>query len=391
MRWSQTLLITLAASLAACSGGAPAANAEKKEAPASIANPTSEAALTTVTLSREAVQRLGIETTAAKVEQLSGTRTLGGEVVVPEGRSVTVSAPVAGTLIAAGPVRPGSSVARGDTLFRLVPLVPTERDQRIEAERAVSAAEAEEQVARQRVQRLEQLLKDGAASVRAVEEARAQQGVVVAALAAARDRLNVVTRNPIGPQGEIAISSPLAGILQSVSAAPGQAVSASTPLFQVAQVDPLWIRVPVYAGDAAGIDAAKPAAVSVLGSAGPLRSARRVSAPPRADPTAASIDLFYELSSERTPLQPGERVTVQVPLLASERGLVLPESAVVFDVHGATWVYEDLGGGRFARRRVEIARYVADRALISRGVAPGTNVVTVGVAELFGTEFGAGK
>jgi hypothetical protein len=45
----------------------------------------------------------------------------------------------------------------------------------------------------------------------------------------------------------------------------------------------------------------------------------------------------------------------------------------------------------FVRHRVEIADVVADAAVLRQGPAPGTRVVTVGAAELFGTEFGAGK
>ena len=56
----------------------------------------------------------------------------------------------------------------------LAPLASSERDQSIEARRAVEAAQAEAEAARLRLQRLEQLLKDGAASVRSVEEARGQ-------------------------------------------------------------------------------------------------------------------------------------------------------------------------------------------------------------------------
>jgi multidrug efflux pump subunit AcrA (membrane-fusion protein) len=84
-------------------------------------------------------------------------------------------------------------------------------------------------------------------------------------------------------------------------------------------------------------------------------------------------------------------VSVQLSLAAEDSGLTIPYSAVVYDIHGATWVYEDLGEGAYARGRVEIARHVGDRVVVSRGLAPGTRVVTVGAAELFGTEFGAGK
>jgi multidrug resistance efflux pump len=118
----------------------------------------------------------------------------------------------------------------------LAPLVSSERDQSIEARRAVQAAQAEADAARLRLQRLEQLLKDGAASLRSVEEARAQSQIADAALTAARERLAAVHQGPVGPQGEIAITAPLDGVIQAVSAAPGQTVAAAAALLQIAQV-----------------------------------------------------------------------------------------------------------------------------------------------------------
>ena len=81
---------------------------------------------------------------------------------------------------------------------------------------------------------------------------------------------------------------------------------------------------------------------------------------------------------------------VEVPMKSSTRGLVVPDAAVLYDIHGATWVYEDLGGNAYTRRRVEVAQQAGDRAVVSRGISEGAKVVTTGAPELFGTEFGAG-
>ena len=85
-----------------------------------------------------------------------------------------------------------------------------------------------------------------------------------------------------------------------------------------------------------------------------------------------------------------ERVMVEIPLKGTQQGLVVPEAAVLYDIHGDAWVYEDLGSNSYARRRVQIARHAGNRAVVSRGITEGAKVVTAGAAELFGTEFGAG-
>jgi cobalt-zinc-cadmium efflux system membrane fusion protein len=362
----------------------------KAEAPAHVEAPRTEAELTTVKLSPEAVKRLGIETAVARVETASATRSLGGEVTVPEGHMVTVTAPVAGTVSVAAGVQPGARVSRGSRLMTLAPLASSERDQSIEARRAVEAARADAETARLRLQRLEQLLKDGAASVRSVEEARGQLQVAEAALSAAKERLAAFRQGPVGPEGEIAIAAPLDGVVQAISVAPGQTVAAAAPLLQITQVSTLWVRVPVFAGDADQIDATQPASVRRLGGAEAPRAARRVTAPLKADPAAASIDLYYELSASGVTFRPGERVMTELPLRQSEQGLVVPEAALLYDMHGDAWVYEDIGGNAYARRRVQVARHAGDLAVIARGIPQGAKVVTAGAAELFGTEFGAG-
>jgi RND family efflux transporter MFP subunit len=380
------LLVVVFAASCSGSGSKPAAH----ESPATVEHPRAEAELSKVKLTPEAVKRLGIETVAVKTEAAAATRTLGGEIVVPEGRAVIVTAPVAGTLTGAAGPRPGARVRRGERLMTIAPLVPAERDQRIEAERAETAAEAEELAGRQRLQRLEQLLKDGAASVKSVEEARAQHQVSAAALAAARERLAGASKNPVGPQGELIVSAPFDGVVQKISAVPGQTVAASASLLELAQVEMLWVRVPIYAGDARQIDNDQRVSVRRLGEGDAPVPATRVTAPLQGDASAASVDLYYALSRNAGTFRPGERVLVEVPLRNTEQGLVVPDTAVLYDIHGATWVYEDLGGNAYARRRIEVARHAGNRAVVGRGLADGVKVVTAGAAELFGTEFGAG-
>jgi membrane fusion protein, heavy metal efflux system len=360
------------------------------ETPATVEHPRTEAEISTIRLSADAVKRLGVQTVAVKTDVAAATRTLGGEVVVPEGRGVVVTAPVAGTLTGASGLRAGARVGRGDRLMTIAPLVSAERDQRIEAQRAVTSAEAEELAARQRLQRLEQLLKDGAASLRSVEETRAQHQVSLAALTAARERLAGASANPVGAQGELVVSAPFDGIVQKISAVPGQTVAASAPLLEIAQMDTLWIRVAVYAGETDAIDETQPASVTKLGATDGPKPARRVTAPLQGDPLAASVNLYYSLPGAGATLRPGERVLVELPLKTREKGLVVPEAAVLYDINGAAWVYEDMGGNAYARRRIQIARHAGDRVVVNRGIGEGAKVVTAGAAELFGTEFGAG-
>jgi hypothetical protein len=61
---------------------------------------------------------------------------------------------------------------------------------------------------------------------------------------------------------------------------------------------------------------------------------------------------------------------------------------VLYFSDGSTWVYTVAGPRTYVRQRVTIARTTGDTAMLQAGPAPGTAVVTVGAAELLGSETG---
>lgn len=380
--------------LAAC-GGSDAAKSTAPP-PARVDHTVKEADLNTITLTPEAEARLGIVVQPVSQREMPETRLVAGEVVVPPGDSVDVTAPVAGTLASATPGAPraGSAVRRGEPLLRLVPLLPADRDIRASAERDVAAWLAALQAAEKKHARAQQLLADGSGSRRGVEEAHAELETARAAHRAATERLALVNRNPVGDAGDLIIAAPLDGLIAQVHATPGQTVAANAKLLQVVRLTRLWVRVPVYAGDARQLDASQGADVLRLDETqdAPGLHARRVAAPPSADPAASAVDVVFELPAggPRT-LQPGERVLVRLAGRARSTALVISDAALLHDIHGGTWVYERTAPHVFARRRVEVRDTIEGLAVLARGPAAGAMVVTTGAAELYGVEFGAGK
>ena len=79
---------------------------------------------------------------------------------------------------------------------------------------------------------------------------------------------------------------------------------------------------------------------------------------------------------------------VALKLKNKEKGLTVPQSAVLYDIHGGTWVYKNTKSNEFVRSRIELQTIVNKWAVLARGPKEGTNIVTSGAAELFGTEFG---
>jgi membrane fusion protein, heavy metal efflux system len=398
------LLAIATAALPGCTPTKAKEAAAKPAAPAKVEKMPGEADLTTVTLTAEAESRLQLKTAPVEAKDLARTRSVGGEVVVPPGRTILVSSPIAGTLYApkTGLPAPGTPVKRGQIIFNLVPLLGSEArvtfaTTRVEAQGQVEQADKQLAQAKITLDRAERMLQQKLGGSGAVEDARSAYAVAEAALNAATTRRDAIDQAIKGAEGGSLEPLPIAaeggGILRNLLVAPGQKVAPGATLFDVVNLDPVHVRVPVYVGDLARIDDSRPAEVGDIANTpgAPVKPARRVADPPAGDPLAATVDLFFEVENKDGTLRPGQRVGVTLPLKGTHHGLVVPVASLLRDIDGGTWVYESLDKHKFARRRVRVEAVVGDVASLSAGPKAGAKVVTDGAAELFGVEFGGSK
>jgi len=344
---SSLFLITAAVLVVAAGGCKPGKTETKSSAPP--AKVITENDLASIVLTPQAEQRLGIVTAPVTMQKVGRTRTLGGELLLPLGRNAGAS---------------NATQAPGKSIYSLLPaMTPTElvrvAEMQVDADGKIAAARVQLEAAKIALARAESLIANKSGTQRAVDEARAQAQLAEATLQTAREHRALL----------------------------------GAPLFDAVREDVLWVRVPVYAGDLEQIDRAAPAGVNSLGSGTNKlqRAARPVPVPFSSAAAPATVDLFYELDNADGKLRPGQKVTVALPLQGEAESLVVPKAAVLHDIHGGAWVYENTAPHTFTRRRIEV-RYVKDTgAVLARGPKAGTKVVTDGAAELFGTEFGIGK
>jgi hypothetical protein len=66
----------------------------------------------------------------------------------------------------------------------------------------------------------------------------------------------------------------------------------------------------------------------------------------------------------------------------------VPYAALIYDGQGVPWVYTRVRPLTFLRAHVVVDRIEGDLVMLSGGLAPGTEVVTVGAAEVYGAELG---
>ena len=116
--------------LPACQADSAKSPAVKTEPPAKLSGTAvKEAELTSISLTEDAEKRLGIRIEEARAGRGSARRKFAGEVTAPLGSTVLVSSPVAGTLQARGPIPSvGSPIKKDQPLFSLMPFLPLPRD-----------------------------------------------------------------------------------------------------------------------------------------------------------------------------------------------------------------------------------------------------------------------
>jgi hypothetical protein len=83
-----------------------------------------------------------------------------------------------------------------------------------------------------------------------------------------------------------------------------------------------------------------------------------------------------------------ERAGIQTsPIRQNGQGTVMPHSAVIFDADGETFTYTSPEPRTYVRQKIVIDDVVGDSVMLSDGPPAGTEVVTVGAALVYGSEF----
>jgi hypothetical protein len=81
---------------------------------------------------------------------------------------------------------------------------------------------------------------------------------------------------------------------------------------------------------------------------------------------------------------------VQTAVVAGQPRTLIPYAAVLYDAAGATWTYTNPEPLVFVRHAITVERIDDEDAVLTAGPPAGAEVVTVGGAELYGSEYGVG-
>lgn len=285
-----------------------------------------------------------------------------GRIRVAAGAEAILAAPVDGLVSLDHRLHVGFEVDHNHALVRLAP--------RATSNRTFSELEAEAEVARARLARLERLLEIQAVSAAEVEAARARVASLDPQLHAALGRSGAKS---------VEVTAPFPGRVAEVHVISGQAVSAGDPLVRIVRTNPLWVEAMLAPRDAlraaqgvAGLVLEAPGSSPVLVDSTRMRL---VTQAPEVDRSTGTVATFFEVRDE-LPFRPGTAVDVEVLLLEEERGVVVPASALIDD-GGVPVVYVQIDGEAFVRSEVKVRARQGERALID-GLPPGLRFVTRG-------------
>jgi membrane fusion protein, heavy metal efflux system len=180
------------------------------------------------------------------------------------------------------------------------------------------------------------------------------------------------------PGGQAAVRTPIAGVVVEKLINPGQLLQAgSAPAFTIADLSTVWVMGNVFESMIGSVFKGDPVMITTDASSD--------SFPGRVDNVGAVVDPASKATEVRIVVPNPKRVLKQNMLvhvaIRSSRprsGIIIPVSAVLRDDDNLPFVYLDVGGNRFNRRRISLGNRTGDVYEVTAGLELGATVVTQG-------------
>jgi RND family efflux transporter MFP subunit len=271
------------------------------------------------------IQAMGIKTIPLQSNSEAVKISFPAEVVVPPTAEQVVSSPVAG-LVTQLLVQQNQVVRAGAPLAKIIS--PEFGQLQLQLLQASTRAT----LARQTMQREQQLFDEGIIAQRRIQEAHASLSESEATLKQAKAALRLsgmpaATINQVlasgSPQDMLTLVAAKTGVVTEIEVKNGQRVEAATALLHIAQTDKLWLDIQVPVTDSARWKAGT--SVKVKGSE--MRG-RVLSSSAMVGADSQTVILRAELESKVGEVRPGEFLTIELPMAATAGEWDVPLSAV---------------------------------------------------------------
>jgi cobalt-zinc-cadmium efflux system membrane fusion protein len=306
------------------------------------------------------------------------------------GFSATVVAPVSGQLLASEgqPLpQPGQRVESGQLLALLKPHFSEAGAKVAEADAEFATAKAALDQAEAAYARVKKLAAEQAKSPRELQEAELAYLSAKARHAAAAGLLSTfrqagATGSPDAPL-LMELRAPIAGVLNSMAAGPGEVVSADQPVFTVLNPETVWIDASIPEANLARLSTGKDASIELPGQPGrffPITGEGRgklISLGLEVDATARTVPLIYEAANAEGTLRIGQNVALHVETARAEDAVAVPESAIVEEGDQLV-AFVQVSGETFEKREIRAGIRDTGFVQVIDGIKEGERVVTKG-------------
>lgn len=334
-----------------------------------------------VTFLKEQQWTLDFATAVVEEREMRTSLRVPAEVEPRSGGRAEVDAPFDGRLLPDAFPRFGARVAMGQVLARVVP-PPSNPADRPGLEAARREALAQWELARKDQARAERLVKSGAVPAKRVDEAAAAVAMAEARHDAAEARLAQyeAARRADGDGADaraFAVRAPLTGIIETVKAAPGANVKAGEALFQLVDLDTVYVSAIVPEAEFPRMRALSGAELEAPGLDAPRRLGQPVTIGRVVDAASRTFPVVYPFDNRDRRVAVNQTVYVRLLFEAGGRGPVIPESALVDD-GGRPIVFVQQGGETFVRRPVKTGQRAGGTVQALEGVKAGERVVVKG-------------
>ena len=328
-------------------------------------------------------QTLGIRTVAVDAASHAQGAAYPATVSVPAGQMRVVAAPMMGLIS-------NVLVASNDTVKAGQPLAHLASPGLAEAQRNLVQAAVQAQLARQNLQRDNQLLADGIIPAARQQATHAAYLGANAMLVEQRQSLrmlgvpeSLIRQMEAGraASAEITLVAPISGVVLEVSATPGQRVDAATALFKVAKLDPLWLEISVPAKDAAVIRPGEVVTISGRNATG------RVLSVARAVSMSQTVSVRAEVHGDLNGLMAGQAVQARIAQAAAS-GWQIPAAAIAMQ-QGKSYVFVHSARG-FTPVAVKVLGQSGDTTRVDGALKHGAQVAVQGVAQIKAVWMGIG-
>jgi len=305
------------------------------------------------------------------------------------GLSATISAPVSGQLVAASGqilLQPGQRVEAGQLLALLKPNFSEAGAKVAEAQAEFATAKAALDQAESAYNRTKKLAAEQAKSPRELQEVELAYQSAKARYAAAGLLATFKqaggTSSPDAPL-LMELRAPIAGVLNSVAAGPGEVVAANQPVFTVLNPETVWIEGSIPESGVARLSKAKDAAVESPGEPGrftPITGDGRgqlLSLGLEVDAATRTVPLIYETANREGQFRVGQNVTLHVETARVDETVAVPESALVEEGDQLV-AFVQVSGEMFEKREIKAGIRDTGFVQVLDGIKEGERVVTKG-------------